>query len=86
MSQACSVSQRRRYGLARVCRVWEVSRSVIYAARQKAKGVVKVLTLRPRRGPVGAAPEEVLVEEIRKVLADSPFFGEGYRKVWARLR
>jgi len=28
----------------------------------------------------------VLTEEIRTVLADSPFFGEGHRKVWARLR
>ena len=27
-----------------------------------------------------------LVEAIRQVLADSPFHGEGYRKVWARLR
>jgi transposase InsO family protein len=27
-----------------------------------------------------------LVEAIRRVLADSPFHGEGYRKVWARLR
>ena len=23
---------------------------------------------------------------IRRVLTDSPFHGEGYRKVWARLR
>ena len=28
----------------------------------------------------------VLVSAIRKVLVDSPFHGEGYRKVWARLR
>ena len=27
-----------------------------------------------------------LVTAIRRVLADSPFHGEGYRKVWARLR
>jgi putative transposase len=31
-------------------------------------------------------PDEALVETIRKLLADSPFHGEGYRKVWARLR
>ena len=27
-----------------------------------------------------------LVEEIKQVITDSPFYGEGHRKVWARLR
>jgi hypothetical protein len=27
-----------------------------------------------------------LLGQIRGVLADSPFVGEGHRKVWARLR
>jgi putative transposase len=31
-------------------------------------------------------PDAALVEAIRQVLIDSPFYGEGYRKVWARLR
>jgi len=31
-------------------------------------------------------PDAALVEAIRRVLTDSPFHGEGYRKVWARLR
>ena len=31
-------------------------------------------------------PDTGLLEAIRQVLADSPFHGEGYRKVWARLR
>lgn len=31
-------------------------------------------------------PDAELVEVIRQALADSPFLGEGYRKVWARLR
>jgi putative transposase len=39
-----------------------------------------------KRGPVGAATDEDLVGHIRRVLAESPFHGEGYRKVWARLR
>ena len=38
------------------------------------------------RGPVGAAPDAVLVGHIRRVLQTSPFHGEGYRKAWARLR
>jgi putative transposase len=31
-------------------------------------------------------PDAALVEAIRQALADSPIHGEGYRKVWARLR
>ena len=31
-------------------------------------------------------PDAGLVEAIRQALTDSPFHGEGYRKVWARLR
>jgi transposase InsO family protein len=31
-------------------------------------------------------PDYELVHRIRAVLADSPFHGEGYRKVWAQLR
>ncbi len=39
-----------------------------------------------KRGPVGAATDADLVGHIRRVLAESPFLGEGYRKLWARLR
>jgi transposase InsO family protein len=31
-------------------------------------------------------PDAILLEQIRAVLSDSPFHGEGHRKVWARLR
>ena len=31
-------------------------------------------------------PDEDLVQAIRQLLTDSPFHGEGYRKLWARLR
>jgi transposase InsO family protein len=31
-------------------------------------------------------PDEALVEAIRALVAASPFHGEGYRKIWARLR
>lgn len=39
-----------------------------------------------RRGPQGAGSDDELLESIRAVIAASPFTGEGYRKVWARLR
>lgn len=38
-----------------------------------------------RRGPRGPCGDEELVALIRKELAESPFHGEGHRKVWARL-
>ncbi len=31
-------------------------------------------------------PDRELLDEIRRALRDSPFLGEGHRKVWARLR
>jgi putative transposase len=39
-----------------------------------------------KRGPIGALPDPELLAAIRQVIAESPFVGEGHRKVWARLR
>ena len=80
MSQAPSPSTAQPYGLARVCRVWGVARSTIYWQRHEhsAPGA--------RRGPVGPCADDQLVDHIRRVLEASSFPGEGYRKVWARLR
>ena len=82
MSGAQSISTRRAYGVQRVCRVWARPRSSVYARRQAPRDCARG----PRRGLVGAAPDEVLVGHIRRVLEASPFHGEGYRKVWAKLR
>ena len=69
-------------GVQRVCRVWARPRSSVYTRRQAPRDCARW----HRRGSVGAAPEEVLVGHIRRVLEASPFHGEGYRKVWAKLR
>ena len=82
MRGAHSISTRRAYGLQRICRVWHCARSSVYARRQATTSQVPCR----RRGPVGAAPDDVLVGHIRRVLAASPFHGEGYRKAWAKLR
>ena len=82
MSAVISISARRPYGLARVCRVWGVSRAGIYRGRR----VIASPAPRRRPGPQGPMPDAALVEAIRGVLSNSPFHGEGYRKVWARLR
>src|SRR5215471_2814873 len=83
MSQTCSPSTQRRYGLARVCRVWELSRSTVYLsqARQTARARAP-----QKRGPKSRWTDAMLGETIRAVLTASPFLGEGHRKVWARLR
>ena len=80
MSQAVSPSVDRVYGLARVARCWNVSRATVYR-HQQAPVVPKRRpwprgTLR-RRHPAGAH---------QKAIAESRFTGEGYRKIWARLR
>ncbi len=81
MSRETSPSSGRPYGLARVARVWGVSRATTYRHLAPSR------TEPPRRpGPVGPMADEQLVAAIRRVLSESPFHGEGYRKVWARLR
>ena len=82
MSTVASISTRRPYSVAQVCRVWSVSRAGIYRGRQ----AVAPSATRRRPGPQGPMPDAALVEAIRLVLIASPFHGEGYRKVWARLR
>lgn len=85
MSQASSVSAKRVYSLARVCAIWKVARSSVYAQRSKDQGSEPPPPPR-KRGPVGACTDEELVEHCQRVIRDSPWVGEGYRKVWARLR
>ncbi len=81
MSETVSPSVNRTYGLARVCRVWRVARSTIYHQRNLPADRQAC-----RPGPIGAASDAELVSAIRAVIETAPFHGEGYRKVWARLR
>jgi transposase InsO family protein len=79
MSRTLSPSNGKPYGLARVCRIWRSARANVYRHRHPEPA--------PQRpGPTGPMPDAALLERIRGVLADSPFHGEGHRKVWARLR
>ena len=80
MSRQVSPSTDQVYGLQRVTRIWGVSRATIYRHRHHLDDV-----RRKRPGPLGAMSDKDLVAEIRQLLQDSPFHGEGYRKLWARL-
>ena len=83
MSAALSPGTGRRYGLVRVSETWAVSRATVYRRRQQGRALP---TARKRPGPLGPMADDVLVMEIERLLKSSPFHGEGYRKVWARLR
>lgn len=81
MSAAVSLVNGRRYGLAAVCRTWRVPRATIYRRRVPPREAPRC-----RPGPCGPMPDPALLAAICAVLGDSPFHGEGHRKVWARLR
>jgi putative transposase len=86
LSRSAPPSTGKPYGLQRVCRTFGMARSTAdYLEAREA--VPPEQRPEPReRGPVGAATDEALVGHIRRVLAESPSHGEGYRKAWARPR
>ena len=86
MAKATSPATGRRYGVARVCQVWDVPRSSYYAAQQVSTAEAGPKASPARRGPKPALPDEALLAAIQADLARSPWTGEGHRKVWARLR
>ena len=83
MSATMSPSAQQPYGIKRVCTVWNISRATIQ--RHKARALYSS-TAAKTRGPKTCLPDAQLLEEIKNALLTSPFVGEGYRKVWARLR
>ena len=84
MSRTTSPGTGQIYGVERVCAVWGVSRSSFYAQQRMTDTPAKAAT--KRRGPKPNISDENLLAAIRADLENSPFEGEGYRKVWARLR
>ena len=79
MSHCISPSTHRRYGVALACKAGGLSRSSYYSW-------VLGGGQRKRPGPKPHVSDDQLLEAIRKDLADSPFKGEGHRKVHARLK
>jgi transposase InsO family protein len=66
-----------------VTQEFELARSTFYAARARREEPGAV---RGRRGPRTKYTDLELLETIRRTLVESPFVGEGHRKVWAQLR
>ena len=62
-----------------VCATLGVARSSFY--RSKESGEKK-----GKRGPKTEFSDEEVLGAIKEVLGETPFWGEGHRKVWARLR
>jgi transposase InsO family protein len=81
MSRRTSPSTHRPYGIARVLRVWELPRSTFYAQRER-----RAQPAMGRRGRTPTLDDVALLAQIRAVIAECPFHGEGHRKIWARLR
>ena len=67
MSQVLSPATGRAYGLARVARVWHLSRATVY--RHRAAPAAAAPTGPVRRGPVGACADAELLEHIRACMA-----------------
>ena len=82
MSQKTSPVTGKIYGLKRVCSVWEVCRSGLYAKRKRASSV----EAKGKRGPKVVVSDTDIVEKIRADIKASPFKGEGYRKIHSRIR
>ncbi len=86
MARATSPVSGQRYGIRRVCQLWDVPRSSFYAAQRPAPDTAIPAAPPKRRGPKPDITDEALLAAIRRDLDRSPWTGEGHRKVWARLR
>ena len=81
MSHETSPSTQQPYGIARVTRVWQVPRSTVYARRDRRDHPSPAA----KRGPKTPWTDAALTAHIRTIIAESPFHGEGHRKIWAGI-
>ena len=82
MSALTSPAAGRVYGVQRVCAAWAFPRATYYAADPAAPAS----RVSGKRGPKTALDDAALLALIRADLEQSPFRGEGHRKVFGRLR
>src|SRR5262252_5306467 len=82
MRDGVSPGTGRRYPLTLICAVLRVARSTVYRTQARAVSAPPVAA---KRGPKTRWSDAEVVAAIRAVLAATPFHGEGYRKIRARL-
>lgn len=85
MSVSASPSTGKVYGVERVCSAWGVPRSSFYNQHSSKPQADEELPTKKKRGPKPKILDEKLLELIKQDIEESPFIGEGHRKVWARL-
>lgn len=90
MSALRSATTGRKYPLAVACKVMHAPRSSVYAQTatelSSANGNERQVTARKKRGPKTPQSDEKVLAAIREAIAESPFHGEGHRKVRRYLR
>src|SRR5690606_8679342 len=79
-AEAAEIAAEGPFPLARVCEAPAASRSTVYHRRLPGDALGR------RPGPLTDIADDQLTELIRRVIADSPFAGEGYRTARTRLR
>lgn len=82
MSVSISPFTGKKYGIMRVCDIWGFPRSTFY----ERKRCCEKSREKGKRGPKTKIDDEKLLALIMCDIEESPFRGEGHRKVWARLR
>jgi len=78
-----SLATGKPYDFQRVREVLDLPRSPFYARKKRLSAVAHTPA---KRGPKSCISDENLLALIRDDLKESPFIGEGHRKVWARPR
>jgi transposase InsO family protein len=74
------------YGIERVCSAWEQPRSTYYEQTARQNAEVVACGPKRKRGPKTELSDGDLLGAIGKAIEDSPFEGEGYRKIWAYMK
>lgn len=78
MSEKISPETKLRYGIQMVCKAWRFPRSSFYH-EQKAK-------VKCPQGKKPLVQDQELLEAIHECIKESPFLGEGHRKIHAQLK
>lgn len=73
------------YTISMVCETLSVARSSIYSLKKNGRRG-PYPPPGGKRGPKTELSDDELLSLVREDLKESPFLGEGHRKVWARLR